>query len=100
MRRSTFACLALAGLGLFAAWGREPGRCSAQPPDSPKPEAVNQPVTGPVFKPEGLTVTPIKRHQADVVDLCWGDVRGTAVFVLHADGLLRRIEVPAFQETH
>jgi hypothetical protein len=50
---------------------------------------------------DGITVTPLTLPAKGLVaSLCWGNQRGSVLFTVDDKGILRRLLVPSFQETH
>ncbi|MCI0685319.1 MAG: hypothetical protein L0Y71_24740 [Gemmataceae bacterium] len=66
-----------------------------------EPKQTNKSLLGKTQTVEGLTLTAVELPAKDVVPaLRWADAEGTACLVLDHNGLLRRISVPKFIETH
>src|SRR5215510_7632396 len=52
-------------------------------------------------KVQDATVTPVTLPARDLLPhLCWGDQRGTVLFAVDTRGVVHRLLVPSFKETH
>src|SRR3954447_26181152 len=73
---------------------------AAQQVGGPKPQPSEKEYRGKPQEKVGVTVTPITLPARNLVALCWADPRGEALCTADDKGVVRRLLVPSFRETH